>query len=415
MLRFPRKTALLGLLVLLAACGRGGENQEPVAEDPPARDRTAARVRMVKTLLAEGQIGGAVEQLRRLADDPAEAVAPGNVPAWTDDVLEQLILRGALGVADSLLQRTGPFATRTARRQLISANLQVLKGDTDGAMALFSSIDTDDPAVEVQVLHELATLHMARGEWEAAVDRAREGLDLDPERHPLRVLIARARTEQGRVDEALAALQQMPPSAARWATEAEIQLEVFDRPDTAVALLLAAREQVPRDPRLALLHARALIARGSPTLAAQVVQPLAGGLAIHPGSREVLLEAWEASGRAASADSLRRILDDERTRDDVQRLRIEGLRLSRDGDLEGALEVFDRALERAPDDGELHHDRGVVLARQKDWDAAQRAFEAAARLRPDDVSILVNLARLFDRTGRAAARDSVLAIAEGLN
>lgn len=412
---FARTLLGLAALLVIAACGRGSEEEAAAPAPEPVRDRASARVRMAETLLAEGQVDGAVEQLRILAREPAHRITPDSVPAWTDRLLEKLILRGALAVADSLLDQTGPLAERTVQRKLLTANLRVLQGDSDAAVSIYASLRSDDPELEVRILHELATLHMQRGEWQAAIDRAREGLGLDPARGPLRILIARALTESGRADEALEALTVLPPSPARWATEAEIHFEVYDRPDTAVTLLLRARQEMKQDPGLALLLGRALLAKGDAAAAAVTVAPLARGLRVYPGSEEVLADAWAASGRIAAADSLRAVLSERREAAEVQALRIEGLRLSQAGDLPEALDRFDRALALDPSDGELHHDRGVVLARQREWDAARRAFEAAARLRPDDVSILVNLARLYDRTGQEAARDSILARVESMD
>ena len=415
-MRSPRPSIRLLLLVslcALVACGRA-PGDENVPEPEVARDRTSARVRMAEALLAEGQIASAREQLVQLARDPEQRIAPDNVPAWTNGIIESTIRRGALALADSLLRRTGPIEERGVERQILTANLRVLQGSIDEAVAIYSSIRTDDPQVQVRVLHELATLHMRRGAWQEALDRAREGLALDPGQGPLRVLSARALDELGRSDDALAELERMPPSPARWTTEAEIQLESFERPDRAVALLRRAQESVPRDSGVALLMGRAQLARGNAAAAAASVEPLARRPRPYPGSREVLVEAWDALDRIGAADSLRAELQSERDLYERQRLRVEGLRASRAGDLDVALDRFDRALAIDPSDGELHHDRGVVLARQEQWPAARTAFETAARLRPDDVSILLNLARLFDRTGRAAARDSILARVEAL-
>lgn len=403
---FPLALAF-GLAFALGACA--GDPQPEPATPEPARDRTGARVRMIETLLAEGQIEAVREQFARLAEDPEARVSAGHVPSWTDDLVEDLIRRRALDLADSLLGEMGPVEARGAERQILTANLRVLQGRIDDAIAIYSGVEADDPAVQVRALHELATLQMRLGQWDAAIDRAAEALVLDPDRGPLRVLIARAEVGRGRPEAGLEALTALPPSPARWMAEAEIQFDSFDRPDTAVTLLMAAREQMPRDSGLALLLGRALIARGDPGAAIPFVEPLARRIEPYANSEEVLLAAWEGVGRAALADSLRAVLDARERADEVRALRIEGLRRSQSGELDAALEFFDRALALAPDDGELHHDRGVVLARQEKWTPARRALEAAARLRPDDVSVLVNLARLFDRTGRVAARDSIMA------
>lgn len=400
-------------VALFAGCGDDRE-PSPRPEPAPEADVAESRVRMARALLEEGQIASALEQLRRLGEDPQQRVERGNAPSWFDDIVERLIRRGALDVADSLLQRVGPLEERSVPQQILTANLQVLAGDVDEAVATYRSIDPDDPRREVQVLHELATLHLRRGDPAAALDRARDALALAPDRGPLRVLAARALVELDRPEAALEELAAMPPSVARWATEGEIQLDVYDRPDSAVTLLTRAAREVPNDSAVALLLGRALLAAGEPSRAVATLQPLTLRPQPYQGSQAVLAEALDRMGRVAEADSLRAIVDERNRLVQRQRLRAEGLRQSMAGELEAALATFDQALAIAPDDGELHHDRGVVLARMRAWDRARKAFETAARLRPDDPSILVNLARLHDRIGNVEARDSVLARAEAL-
>ena len=264
------------------------------------------------------------------------------------------------------------------------------------------------------MLHELAVLHLRRGDPDAALDRGREALSLVPERGPVRILVARALVELDRPGAALEELSAMPPSVARWATEGEIQLDVYDRADSAVTLLTRAALEVPNDSAVALLLGRALLAAGDPGRAVVTLRPLAARPRPYAGTQVVLADALERLGRVAEADSVRAIVQERDRILQRQRLRAEGLRLSTAGDLDAALETFDRALAIAPGDGELYHDRGVVLARMQQWERAQKALQAASRLRPEDPSILVNLARLHDRTGHATARDSLLARAEAL-
>jgi len=406
-------------IVLVLGCGRERDDPRQPEPDPGTRaeaetDVVESRLQMARALLEEGQVASALEQLRRLGEDPSQRVGAGRVPAWTDDIVERLIRRGAVDAADSLLRRIGPLEERSVRQQILTANMQVLAGEVDQAVATYRSIDPDDPESQVQVLHELATLHLRRGDPGAALDRGREALSLAPERGPLRILVARALVELDRPDAALEELRAMPPSVARWATEGEIQLDVYDRPDSAVTLLTRAAREVPNDSAVALLLGRSLLAAGEPGPAASILRPLAARPRPYAGSRSVLAEAFDRLGRVAAADSLRAIVQERDRAVQRERLRAEGLRLSMAGDLVAALETFDRALAIAPGDGELYHDRGVVLARMQEWEQARKALETAARLRPDDPSVLVNLARLHDRTGNAAASDSVLARAEAL-
>lgn len=60
------------------------------------------------------------------------------------------------------------------------------------------------------------------------------------------------------------------------------------------------------------------------------------------------------------------------------RLRLDG------GDLAGALEDFDRAVELSPDLWVAWTNRGIALARRGDRDLAIRSFEEAIRRAPED-------------------------------
>ena len=414
-MRILSRGAVLALAVLLASCGGGGSSEsEPGPAAEPERDRTAARVRMARTLIAEGQIVAAREQLERLAEDPAQRIRRENVPEWTDDVIAGLLRRGALDLADSLLQAIGPVSVRTPRQRILTASLLMMRGDDDTAVAVYEGIRTEDPALKVRGLRELATLRMRRGEYDAALDRGREALAIEPESGPLRILVARALTELGRADEGLAELRLLPPSVARWTAEAEILLDAHDRPDTAIVLLRRATAQAPSDRGITLILVRALIADGQPTEALRILEPLVASGVTDPRLQLLAADAFEAAGQPERATLLRERLEEQQRRIERDALRAEGLLLSQEDRPEAALERFDAALGLFPDDGELLHDRGVALARLERWDEARRALEAASRLRPDDPSILVNLARLFDRRGNVAARDSVLARAEAL-
>lgn len=394
------------LLALPAGCGpKEGSTPEPEAR----ADGGASRVRMAQALLAEGHVAAAREQLERLAEDPQNQIRPDNVPPWVEEIVSQVIRRRALGLADSLLKQTGALPTRRPELQALSAGLLVLANRVDEAIAVYEAIRTTDPELQRRVHHELASLYLARGEAEPALDRARDGLALAPEHGPLRVLVAEALRALGRKEEARAELALLPESTGRWVAEAQLYLEAYDWPDTAVTLLERATQASPREPRYLLQLGRALLAAGRPARAAQTLAPLAGATTPFGDSQALLAEAWEKTGRVAEADSLRGIVRARSERELLRELRMEGLQFSMAGALDSALVRFDRAIAVAPDLAELQNDRGAVLARMEKWEEAETAFRSAMELTPDDPTIYQNLARLYHRLDRVEDRDRMVA------
>lgn len=395
---------LLAGLILLFGCGSGPEESAPAGPD-----RDAARVRMARALVEQGHVGEALEQLHKLPPTAENSVGPLAQPAWFEPFVRQLVLRRALVPADSMLALTGPVADRPPQLKALSANLMVLEGDTEGAIATWASIRADDPALQVRVHHELATLYMVTGRPAEAEDRAREGLVLDPDNWQLHALLAESLLEQGDPAAALEEARRMEPGIARWQVEARIQLEGFDDADEAVRVLGEASRAAPRNPDIRLALARALVAAGRYPEARALLEPLAGLPVPFTGSREALLEVYEATGENAAADRLRAQLDAESNVARARERRIAGLQASMAGDLPKALEQFEAALALDPDDPDLHNDRGAVLARMERYDEAEREFRRAEELAPDDPTVQENLARLYQRTGDDAQRDAAIA------
>ncbi len=65
-----------------------------------------------------------------------------------------------------------------------------------------------------------------------------------------------------------------------------------------------------------------------------------------------------------------------------------------EADASGALATAEKALERFPEQADLHHARGLALARLEQFDAAADAMLQAVALRSDDVDLLVILAEI---------------------
>lgn len=396
---------LMMSLLVMAACGGGGSQTEDSGST--AGDRSDSRVRMGLALIAEGHVDAAMEQFHRLAAQGGERVEPGSEPEWVAPLVQHLLRRRALVTADSLLEAAGSLEERSDQLLYLTANLRVLQGRGDEALAAYALVSGNDELMG-RVHHEMASVHLNAGRQEDALAEADLALDRSPDDSSLHLLKAEAYRQLDRLDDALASCRRVQPGSDRWVMEGEIYLNSLDRPDTARVLFERAMQDTPSIPNIRFLLGRALLAEGNASRARKAIEPLARRRPPFPGSRAVFAQCLRAVGKDAAADSLQAILDAEEQHERWSALRAEGLQESADGQLEAALLSFDRALELAPTNANLHNDRGAVLARLERWDAAEVEFEEAARLAPDDPTFLENLARLYHRTGEIAKRDAVM-------
>jgi Flp pilus assembly protein TadD len=400
----------LCLLLFSASLGLGCGGSETANEGAPApaEDRSDSRVRMGLALLSEGHVDAAMEQFHRLAEKEDGAIRPGRAPAWTPQLVQRLLRRRQLVLADSLLVAAGSLEERSPELRYLTANLRVLEGRPDEALTAYRAVE-GDPSLMKRVHHEIATVHLKEGRNEGAIVEARAALALDPDDASLHLLMAEAYRRQDRIEDALAQCRLVGAGSDRWVMEGEIYLNNLDRPDTASILLERALQDTPSIPNVRYLLGRALLASGNALRARKALEPLAVRTPPFEESREFLVDAYRALNRRASADSLRSRLDREESRARWTELRAEGIERSSAGELDAALESFDAALKIAPESADLHNDRGAVLARMERWEAAEHEFVEAAGLDPTDPTFQENLARLYHRTGDEAAKAIALA------
>jgi len=123
-------------------------------------------------------------------------------------------------------------------------------------------------------------------------------------------------------------------------------------------------------------------------------------LASHPNDRDFHLWAADGLGMereiSAAANHLQSLLDMDP--DDAEVMARLGHLYFRNGDMAGAQELFDRALDMRDDWADTHYGLGLVAERRRDFVAAERAFTTAHRLDPDGFPLPVRLTdREFDR------------------
>ncbi len=132
---------------------------------------------------------------------------------------------------------------------------------------------------------------------------------------------------------------------------------------------------------------------------------LGGAESLFPRGATVSLEAYAAyraalleEAPAARIEKLREVLKlDADYADPTRRLGVERVR---QGTVEEALTVLERAVALGPKLGEARNNFGVALAAAGRAEQAQREFEEAVSLAPDYTEARLNLARVFGDRGR---------------
>ncbi len=169
--------------------------------------------------------------------------------------------------------------------------------------------------------------------------------------------------------------------------------------DAAHATVTAALDRAPDDP--ALLGLAGMIAgrRGDATTAARRFRRL---LELTPGDRGARVNLATALIAAARLDEARRVC--EPPGDDPRLHRLLGYIAQEQGRLEAAETHYARVLAAQPGDFETWNNLGNVRGAKGDIDGAIEAFERAINLRRDAIPIYLNLARLLTGTDRDEAR-----------
>ncbi len=83
--------------------------------------------------------------------------------------------------------------------------------------------------------------------------------------------------------------------------------------------------------------------------------------------------------------------------DSVRALDAQALEAWKHGDIQGALDKFEAAVNADPEDPEPHSDYGRLLTLMTDYQHAMLHLEKAAQLKPEDPQVWLNLATFYER------------------
>ncbi len=261
------------------------------------------------------------------------------------------------------------------------------KGDPSGADVEFAKAELEEPGQSVHAIRRAYARHAA-GLTEAAMDALREAISENTEDADLHFHLGLLLTEVNRFDEAELRFTQVV-SIARDHTEAMVNLAmccgVRSAPGDAVQHLLRAQFIRPNDPKIGLLlaqaikaarqqgisvRARAAMVPDDDSFDSEGIQELATVIEAEPD----FVDAFLSIPAGAVNDRVYSLL--------VQTLQV--------------------ALSRQPEQAELHYHCGRLLDRLGRREDAIVENELAVQIDPNCIRALIELAKLYQQTDRAA-------------
>jgi tetratricopeptide (TPR) repeat protein len=247
---------------------------------------------------------------------------------------------------------------------------------------------------------------IARSSPELATMRQSLALHLDPALAPARLMLADALNEQGRTEDAIAALQEIPADS-EWSASARLQQAWFyDRLERPVEALAAADQALSLSRRRDVLVGAADLYRinqnypKAEALYGEIIRADMG--AKRPDWRVLFARASarEASGNwtGAEADALA-ALAIEPDRPEVQNFLGYGW-VNRGEKVKEGMDLIRKAVASRPDQGYMVDSLGWAHYRLGEYAAAVEQLERAAELSPSDSDIVDHLGDAYWRAGR---------------
>jgi tetratricopeptide (TPR) repeat protein len=322
-------------------------------------------------------------------------------------------------VVDSANERTPSLLTATAVKDAIMHLERVLTGSI---------------APDAGVQDTLGRLYIRNGDTDKAIQILTRALGQNPNSVRSRLTLAQAHATAQDLPSAIgvleeiveeeprvaSALGQYQEQARRWTdaarsytialavlpTNADIKVRRIVALQTAKEYAAAAgfaadaRKQHPQDLRFPQLQAGALFEAGDKTGAIAVLEATVKAVPTNNQIQFALVDLYQDAGRSADAERvLRQILVNEPA--NVNALNTLGYLLAVRGDqLDEAIRLVRRALDKDPDRGEYLDSLGWAYFRKGDMDEAEKYLLAAAARLPDNAEVQDHLGDLHARRGR---------------
>ncbi len=231
----------------------------------------------------------------------------------------------------------------------------------DDARRVLEDIERRYPE-DLRSVVRLGYLDLEQQDYAAASARFEQALAENPEQHEVHYLLGMVQRRAGRLDEAQASFERVPPEHERW-SDARLQVAALKERNQDFRGALAEAEAVrARAPSRALdLYVASLRAKaGDFDKAAEFLTEL---LEASPGDEELLYNLGVVHGEAGHSEESLRYMNEvlARNPDHAGALNYVGYTLAEQGrDLEEAERMIARALEQRPDDGYITDSLGWV-------------------------------------------------------
>jgi len=231
----------------------------------------------------------------------------------------------------------------------------------DDARRVLEDIERRYPE-DLRSVVRLGYLDLEQNDYTAASARFEQALAENPEQHEVHYLLGMVQRRAGRLDEAQASFERVPPEHERW-SDARLQVAALKERkqdfDGALAEAEAVRERAPSRPLD--LYVSSLRAKTGDFEGA--VEFLTELLEASPGDEELLYNLGVVHGEAGRTEESLRYMNDvlARNPDHPGALNYVGYTLAEQGrDLDEAERMITRALEQRPDDGYITDSLGWV-------------------------------------------------------
>jgi tetratricopeptide (TPR) repeat protein len=358
--------------------------------------------------LEEGS-GIVAEVLARQPSNPDALFVDAKIKVTRNQIVE------AIATVRAALEARPDWAEA---RYVLGAALAANKDYASARSELARSLDLDPSLGEANQV--LAQVHSRMGEHEYAVEAGRRYLATKPDDVKIRLLVAQALVNVGKLDQALAELGAVP--ADERSAEVDYALgRVYagkGESEKARSHLLAAAEAMPHNPEvlenlIQLDRLEQLRAHGKKTKVPTEVQAadarmqesialVRAAVEAKPGDAgikqvEGIVAVIEGNNEAAEAALRRAVELDPSNRAAYERL---ARFFARSGRVDKTIETYEKALEVHPQDSLFHHHLGMLYELGGDSDRAIARYEEAIRIDANLAEAKNNLAYIYADRGQ---------------
>lgn len=283
----------------------------------------------------------------------------------------------------------------------LRANLAMARGDTLTAITDLRAVLRDQPNA-VAVKRTLARAHLKNNETPLAEELLRSAVQANPKDVSVRMDLADLLAQTGRADQARPILEQLASDAP---TDIMIRERLFRVQAALKDMDAAARtadELIRLQPKVPLGH----FLRGSiweeKDAFDQAIAEYEQALELRPDAAEPLTALVRVDmSRKQPALAMKR-LDDAlaRNANNVIASNLKAQLLAGRGDLQPAIDEFERAIAKAPQWWVPYRGLAMTYLKSKKNDAALATFERGLKATDTAASLAIDLAAFYERTGR---------------